>query len=207
VDGVPRVGDFLDRIIQELANTYEAKQGAKLNGDFLYSVYKNKNEAILQNKTTAEGLIGFSFRLTSSAMVFASDVMTHAGYIVPKEKVFTASEPLGRYAQESFLVTFQEYINDMLIPDVMTRHPGKTRDQIINDASLNAIEGFLKSNPDVRVVTNRNEIILADGEMAYLEGIMGDRITVYPKGGHCGNMAFVTNVNDMIGFFEAGNAP
>jgi len=208
VDGVPQVGTFLDKTIQQLASTYAAEKGAKFNNDFLYSAYvegEEDKDGAFRTDRTPEGLIGFGFRLSSSAMVFASDVMTHAGYIVPKEKAFASNEPLDGYAQKSFLVTFQEYVNDLVIPDAMARHPGKSREQLIQDATLNSIEPFLRSNPNVRVVTNRDEVILADGEMAYLEGIMGDRITVYPAGGHCGNMAFVTNVDDMVGFFAAGD--
>lgn len=208
-NGLPMVGDFLDRTIQQLASTYAAEKGAKFNSDFLYSAYvegQEDKEGAFRTDRTPEGLIGVSFRLSSSAMVFASDVMNHAGYIVPKEKVFASNEPLGSYAEKSFLVTFQEYVNDLVIPDAMTRHPGKTRDQLIRDASLNSIEDLLRSNPDVRAVTNQDEVILAEGEMAYLDGVMGDRLTIYPEGGHCGNMAFATNVDDMVRFFAAGDA-
>ena len=35
---------------------------------------------------------------------------------------------------------------------------------------------------------------------------MGDRMTIYPKGGHCGNMGYPTNVNDMLAFLGTGGA-
>ncbi len=40
--------------------------------------------------------------------------------------------------------------------------------------------------------------------MAYLENLMLNRITIYPKGGHCGNMNYTQNVADMVAFFKGG---
>lgn len=203
VNGIPNPGPFLDNVIEGLAHSYQPAEGITFNGDFVYTAYEQqKKDGVFATDATAEGLIAFSFRLTSSAMVFTSDVMTRAGYIVPKDKVFTTSESLAPYARRSYLVSFHDYIEDLLIPSVQARHPGKTREQIIEGASLRSIEGFLRSNPQVRVVTNRDEIILADGELAYLEQVMGDRMTIYPTGGHCGNMGYTTNVDDMVAFLR-----
>ena len=81
-----------------------------------------------------------------------------------------------------------------------------TKQELIDGASLRSIEKFMTSNPDVHVATNRDEIILADGELAYLEKTMQNRITVYPKGGHCGNINYTVNANDMIAFLKGGYA-
>lgn len=207
VNGVPAPGRFLDRVINGLAESYDPKKGMHFNGDFLYNAYmKDKDHGVFKNDSTPEGLIAFSFRLTSSAMVFASDVMTHAGYIVPKEKVFTANESLVPYARKSNFVTFKEYVDDMVIPSVVAKYPGKTKQNVVKESSLNSIEVFLKTNPNIHVATNSDEIILAKGELNYLEKIFGNRMTVYPKGGHCGNINFPTNVKDMVSFFKGGNA-
>lgn len=208
-NGMPMAGKFLDGVIQRLAKAYREDRGAKFNNDFLYAAYvkgEEKKDGVFAVDNTPEGLIGFSFRLTSSAIVFTSDVMTHAGYIVPKEMVFKSNDPLGYYAQASFLVTFQEYVDDMAVPAAMSRHPGLTREQALQNSTLNSIEGFLKSNPNVRVVSNQDEIILAPGELQYLENLMGNRMTVYPLGGHCGNMSFVSNVDGMVSFFKGSSA-
>lgn len=207
VNGVPAPGIFLDKVINGLAESYDPRKGMSFNSDFLYNAYiQQRKEGIFANDNTPEGLIGFSFRLTSGSMVFASDVVTHAGYIVPKEKVFGRNESLVKYARESNLVTFKEYVDDMLIPSVEARYAGKTKQSIIRDASLHSIESFLKTNPNIRVATNQDEIILASGELGYLEKVMGDRMVVYPKGGHCGNINFPVNVKDMVAFFKGGNA-
>jgi hypothetical protein len=207
VNGLRNPGVFLDRVITDLGKTYDPDKGMRLDSDFLYTVYKEKREGdAFEDKTTSAGLIGFSFRLTSSAMVFASDVMTQSGYIVPKNKVFERNESLIYYARASAYVTFVEYINDLLIPNVLARHPGKTRDEIIYETSLQSIENFMKTNANIQIADNKDDIILAPGELAYLENLMGDRITVYPEGGHCGNMIDKFSINHMVSFLKGGSA-
>ena len=206
VSGKPNVGLFLDNVIEGLAQSYQPDQGMRFDNDFLYTAYSEaKDHGVFRDSHTAEGLIGFSFRLTSGAMLFAADVMTKSGYIVPKEKTFKRYETLLPYASGSHIVTFREYVDDVLMPHLLAQHPGKNRQQLIQDASLGAIEPFLKNNPNIHVATNRDEIILAPGELAYLEKTLGSRITVYPTGGHCGNINYKTNVADMISFMKGGN--
>ena len=207
INGVPQMGAFLDHIISELAKDYKPEQGMRLDGDFLYHAYKEKmGDNVFSDEHTSAGLVGFSFRLSSSAIVFASDVINHTGYIVPKEKVFKHNESLNYYSRASAMVSFQEYVNDLLIPMLQKKYPGHSRDVFIQQASLQSIESFIASNPNIHVATNRDEIILADGELAYLEKIMKNRITVYPKGGHCGNINYTVNARDMVVFLKGGSA-
>lgn len=208
VNGIPVAGRLLDEVIDALAQAYEPDQGMEFDNDFIYTAYGKKvADGTLNGKRTSAALIGLSFRLTSGAMVFASDVMNKTGYFIPKDKVFAPNDSLIPYIRPSTLITFQEYIDKMLMPRLQQKYPDKNRESILQDASLHAIEGFLKSNPNIRVVVNRDEIILAPGELGYLEGIMGNRITVYPLGGHLGNISHMTNVANMVSFLSGVDAP
>ena len=53
-------------------------------------------------------------------------------------------------------------------------------------------------------MTNRDEIILAPGELAYMEGLLGERIKVFDHGGHCGNIDSKESVADMLAFLQGG---
>ena len=204
-DGHPYFGAFIDAIISALAETYDPAKGIGFNEDALYATYREGDTGEKRKyKHTAGGLIGFSFRLTSGSMVFASDVMNHAGYIVPKEKEFTAHEPLQYYFRAAHAISFKEYVDELLIPTVQSRNPGKNAEQIIRESSLRQVETFLASSPDVRVATNSNDLILAPGELDYLKTTLGSRIKVYPAGGHMGNILHATNVADMVAFLKGG---
>jgi hypothetical protein len=90
----------------------------------------------------------------------------------------------------------------MVVPWWQEQHPGDTRDDIINKVSLYAIEDYLRNNKSVGVMTNNDDIILGPGDIEFLQNVLGDRATIYPYGGHCGNMEYSQNVTDMLNFFK-----
>lgn len=202
-EGVPR---FLDYAINRLAASYDPKGGMRFDGDFIYKAYASwtpeQRADLPGGRSGAAALIAIAFRLSSGAIVFTSDLMSDSGYIIPKDEVFGRREPLNYYARASHLVTFTEYVNDMVLPYLRTKYPQKKPEDILREASLKHLEGFLAGYANVRVVTNRDEIILAPGELAYMERLFGERIKVYDYGGHCGNIDSQENVDDMVAFFK-----
>ena len=44
---------------------------------------------------------------------------------------------------------------------------------------------------------------MADGELDWLADVFGERATIWPRGGHGGNLAFRDNVEYMLAFFGA----
>lgn len=199
-------GAFLDRVIARLARAYDPKHGMRLDGDFLYRVYEMREdfdeEPLLEGGNAAAALVGMSFRLSSSSMLFAGDVMAHVGYIAPASKNFGRAETLDYYAWASTNVPFAQYVDQVLVPNLMKRHPGRTREELLGDASLRAIGPYIRSSNKIYALTNADEIILAPGELEYLRAELGNRIHVYPLGGHCGNLSHRDNVRDIIAVFR-----
>ena len=76
-----------------------------------------------------------------------------------------------------------------------------TRESLIAGSSLKRIEGYLRESNKIALMTNADDIILAPGEIDYLRDVFGARATIYPRGGHCGNLEFRDNVAHMIDFF------
>ncbi len=64
--------------------------------------------------------------------------------------------------------------------------------------SLEAIEDWLKTADHVFAHHNKNDLILAPGEIDFFTRVFGDRVTIYPYGGHLGNMDFRENVEHML---------
>jgi hypothetical protein len=69
------------------------------------------------------------------------------------------------------------------------------------DTSLNSIADYLRSAKKISVVHNEDDIILAPGEIDFFRDTFQSRAHIYPKGGHCGNMAYKDNVDYMINYF------
>jgi pimeloyl-ACP methyl ester carboxylesterase len=206
--GVDGVGVFLDRAIARLAAIYSENDDLRLDGEFIYKAYQVEREREVGLRLTddqllrsAKALIAIAFRLSSAAMVFGADVMNRSGYIVSPSITLGKYDSLAAYSRVSHRVRFQEYVDDLVLPELQRRHPGKSREDLIAAAGLPAIERYLTGATKIGVVTNEDEIILAPGELDWLKRVFGGRIHTYPRGGHCGNMDYRENVRYMVGFF------
>ncbi|MNP85317.1 hypothetical protein D3C76_1850040 [compost metagenome] len=49
---------------------------------------------------------------------------------------------------------------------------------------------------------NADDLILGPGDLGFLRRTLGDRLTVYPHGGHCGNLNYRVNGDAMLEFFR-----
>ena len=72
------------------------------------------------------------------------------------------------------------------------------------EASLRVIEDYLRTSPKIAAVTNADELILNEKDINYLKDVFKDRLVIYPKGGHCGNMFYKENVDVMLKFINEG---
>jgi hypothetical protein len=89
-----------------------------------------------------------------------------------------------------------------MVPYFSARDTGLNRDRLIALSSLQEIEPYLSAADHIGMITSADEIILAPGELDYLRKLFGTRATIYPRGGHCGNLAFPDTVEDMTAFFR-----
>lgn len=199
--GQRKIGGFFNGMLAKFVEFYNEGHFVAINDEFLYAVYKSK----LLSHEEAGGLIGLSFRINSAGMIFASDVMTNGGYVVPKNRVLANSDPLDDYFRVCVHLSFMQYFDEYFYPHFQKKRPGLTREALIAAESLKSIEGYLKSSPKFGVMTNDNDFILAPGELDYLRQLFGERTKVYPRGGHLGNLEYRDNMAymvDFVGFFK-----
>ncbi len=150
-----------------------------------------------------DALIGVFFRILYANMAFSSDVVSKSGFVVPRNVVLTSTTDLGTYSAVVHRETdFIKYFDGLFIPYFEQKYPDLTRDELIRQLSLEPIEEYLASSEKIGVVTNANDIILKPEDLANLERVFGDRIKVYPRGGHLGNMEYKENVAYMVDFFK-----
>ena len=93
-------------------------------------------------------------------------------------------------------------IQTQLLPFWRKRFQGDNMQSLIEETGLAAIEEHLRDNPRIAVMTNADDLILVPGDLAWLRAVFADRLTVYPVGGHLGNMNYRRNVADMLAFFH-----
>lgn len=200
--GVDAVPSFLQEVFEALASVSKAPDFSDFNEDFLYRAYL----AYEPPDEDLAALIGISFRLTSNDMVFTADVMSEFGYIVEPGTELTSSTPLTDYFRAGVRRSFKDYFEKFFIPFHQSRDPAITRESVIADSSLTSIEDFLISSPSVGVVTNEDDIILDHDDVEYLRRVFGDRATLFPTGGHCGNFDYPHFIAAVAQFMREGQS-
>ncbi len=98
-------------------------------------------------------------------------------------------------------------MTDQLMPLWRAKYDGGSLPQLIDQVSLYGVQDYLKQSPKIAVMHNADDVILGPGDIGFLRRTFGDRLTLYPRGGHCGNLNYRVNAQDMLGFFKGQGAP
>jgi hypothetical protein len=189
---------YLGRAIRGVATAFERDEPLDFNEDFLYRIYKKR----IPSEAKLESLIGFSFRISSSNMIFTSDVMSQYGLIVPTGTELGQTTPLLEYFGAALHTSFLDYYNNYFYPFYKAQNPSLTSDQLQNQMSLRSIADYLRGADKVALMTNNDDLILAPGEVDFLQDTFGARATIWPTGGHCGNMEQKDVVAFMVNYFK-----
>lgn len=201
--GVDKFNEFYVQMVKAFAAVYANGDAVELNENFLYQAYNHRKPQIKDERLAA--LIGVSFRLSSMNMAFASDVLTKANYVVPKNLSLRRHDNVRNYTKVLSHLTFLDYFEGILLPYFQSQDPTLTGPMLIEQLSLRPLGNYLRNSPKFGLIGNEDDLILQPGEIDYLRDLFGSRATIYPHGGHCGNMGYPDNVAAMVGFFQAVN--
>ena len=190
---------FYKKAVRTFTEVYVNGDAIELNDQFLYQAYKYRRPEKIEN---VAALIGIDFRISSKNMVFVSDVLTKAGYVVPKGLELGRHAQVTEYAKILARLSFQDYFEGIFLPHFQALHPTLTETDLIEQMSLSHIENYLRTSPKCGLIHNEDDIILGPGEIDYLRDVFGSRALIFPHGGHCGSMAYPDNVKAMLTFFR-----
>ncbi|HEX9023934.1 MAG TPA: alpha/beta hydrolase [Geobacteraceae bacterium] len=196
--GTGKEGVFFNRMLGKFTGFYRYGNFIAFNDDFLYAAFA---EHIL-TRDEEGGLIGLSYRINSAGMIFSSDVMTNGGYVVPKNRVLSNTDSLYDYFQVSVHLSFFNYVNEYLYPYFRAQRPGLTRKAFLASQGLKSLDGYLRSSAKFGAMTNGDDFILSPEDLAYLREVFGDRVKIYSRGGHLGNLEYAENLAYMVDFFQ-----
>ena len=182
--GVESLDAFVDRVLARLTPVYQRSEAADFSQDFLYRAYQQLEPSPQELKALA----GVAFRLSAANIAFTADVISHSGYLVPPGRRLTVASNLSPYFGAAMRRGFVDYLDDLLDPYYERLDPSITRQELIAESSMERIAPFLASSPNIGLVTNEDDIILASGDIEFLKRTFGERATIFPNGGHCGNI-------------------
>lgn len=144
--------------------------------------------------TEMDWLIGRSFRIATTGAIFAGQQVRDLGILK------TASSPSRKYARadEAKKFSFRDYMTRFVLP-VLQRGPfaAWSVGELLDGASLFALEDMLRSDARAWVILNRDDMLTRERDIEILHRWMGQRLYVYPWGGHVGNLWFEKNRADL----------
>jgi pimeloyl-ACP methyl ester carboxylesterase len=182
--GIENVDIFLNQMLHKFTQVYQRSGSVDFTQDFLYRAFLETQPSDRELKA----LVGLSFRLSAANIAFTADVMNRIGYIVPSDATLTVSTSLTPYFDRAMKRGFEDYFDEVLYPFYKALDPSLSREEMIAESSLESIEPYLRRADKISLVTNADDIILAPGDIQFLERTFGDRAHIFPTGGHCGNM-------------------
>ncbi|MNV35975.1 Alpha/beta hydrolase family protein [compost metagenome] len=199
VKGINNTTTFYELVLNKLTRYFQQKGYIDLNDALLYDFQQSKQH--LTNEQMAM-LIGTSFRFSAADIAFTSDLINRRGLITPPKTPITEGTSLTPYLKRALQCDFDCYITEQVIPMWRARTDGGSLLQLIDQVSLYALKDYLRDSPKIAVMHNADDVILGPGDLGFLRKTFGDRLTVYPLGGHCGNINYRVNSDAMLEFFR-----
>jgi len=194
----------LDQLLQKIIlgiMQYGQENGKmKIDETAIYSLFKKLN----MNDDELKILIGITFRFVAIDVNYISDLMTKSGIYTDPDKKLTKFQSMSEYYSAVNYSNFQNYIDRIGFKTYKKLDKTLTMEKMIEYSSLKSIEPYLKSAKNIAVITNEDELILTPDNLKYLKDTMGNKIKIYPYGGHCGNIFYKDNVTFMVDYLKRG---
>ena len=193
--------------IEKLLNTTLARvkdgltsEYANIGSDTIYEIVKGD----ILSEAEKKAYIGLAFRLTSNDLNFISDFMNKSHVYTKNPEKVNKYTNMREYFKAVNFATFEDYVNKVGFPYYKKYNKDFTIEDLKREASLRVIEDYLRTSSKIAAVTNSDELILNEKDINYLKDVFKDRLIIYPKGGHCGNMFYKENVDVMLKFVNEG---
>jgi hypothetical protein len=199
VKGINNSTTFYELMLAKLTRYFQQKGYVDLNDALLYDLQQSRQH--LSNEQLAM-LIGTSFRFSAADIAFTSDLINRRGLITPPRTEITEGTSLTPYLRRALQCDFDCYMTEQVIPMWRARTDGGSVLQLADQVSLYALKDYLKDNKKIAVMHNADDVILGPGDIGFLRATFGDRLTLYPYGGHCGNINYRVNSDAMLEFFR-----
>lgn len=139
------------------------------------------------NAVESRFLIGLTFRFILRDVIYSSQQRTNQGVLQHPIKKLRR----GPLYQEILHYSYKDYFEKFVVPYYRQRGVELSATDALERASdLRTYAAGLQKNPRVRLIVNRNDFLLGEGDLAWLQATFGpERLTVFERGGHLGNLA------------------
>ncbi len=125
--------------------------------------------------------------------------------VMHDQKVLAApAEEMRRRLDEAKGLTFGDYDRKIALPLWQKQLDDSSADlnTFVQRGSLGHIADRLRDNPKVHILHNADDFLAERKSIEALKETLGEQVTLYPYGGHLGNLWFPENKEFFIRFFQ-----
>ena len=209
VVGINENRTFYELMLDKLTRYFNQKGHFDFNEAVLFDV-QNSKQKLSDNELAM--LIGSAFRFAAADINFTSDLINRRGIITPAQQKINDGTSLTPFFKRALLCDFDCYLEQQLLPFWQVHFKQETLalespsaadlESLIQASSLYALADYLSSAHKVAVMHNADDIILGAGDLGFLKEHFAERLTLYPYGGHLGNLNYLDNGADILEFFH-----
>ena len=192
---------YFSRLFGKFAEYFSEHGMIRLDDEAFMFKFQESEQSLTREELMA--LIGASFRLSAAGLVFTVDALNGTGQVVERDRELTLGTPLDPYFKRGLWWRFTDYFDRLLLPYWQARQPESKREQLIGRIGLPALRDYLETSSKIGVISNADEIILTPQDIDFLGSTFGSRATIFPRGGHLGNLQHRDYVARMLSFFGA----
>ncbi|MDX1666429.1 MAG: alpha/beta fold hydrolase [Saprospiraceae bacterium] len=200
--GETTANQFFDLLFDKFSSYFKERGMISLGDEAFLFKFQESQQSLTPFELKL--LIGAAFRFTAADIVFTSDLLNNSGYVIDKNVNVTLGSSLTPYLKRALWWRFTDYFDLMLAPYWLRNHPAESRDDLIRVVSLESLADYLRQSEKIGLITNADEIILSQADLRFLKETFGQKATIFPRGGHCGNIQHVAYVRRMLSFFRDG---
>jgi hypothetical protein len=182
------------RVYARLANFYRASEKVHIEDTDVLAAAGS----VLKTDADFSAAIALSFRIALVNVFFAGDMYARTGVVVDPKHPPRVGDSLEEISRELRDKPFSEYFDKVFAPYYLARRPNSTRQSLLAEGRLDIIGDDLRNNPDYYAQTNSDDLILDESELAWLRTTLGQRVVVYDRGGHLGNLGDRQQIADML---------
>lgn len=185
--GVSKLDDFY----QAPLDWPSAKRADNIENSFLKVAALSKTTLKPQtslpfNAIESKFLIGVMFRLTLRDMIYSSQ-RRHNQRILKEPIMSLRRDPVY---QEILQYSYRDYFDKFVIPYYRFRGVASPTGAALEKAGdLRTYDAGMRANPNIRVIVNQNDFLLAEEDLAWLQATFTpEQLTIFQQGGHLGNL-------------------
>lgn len=146
-----------------------------------------------------EFLIGDWLKDFLGSLIFTTQQIDDRGVLAAPR---ATTNPDARL-REAARMGFGDYIDRLLVP-ALSAQRGKslTVNELATVTNLTGVEAELRSDPRVFLMHNQDDFLVTQDDLNYLRAVFGNRMKLYPYGGHVGNLWYRENLEAILSRFD-----